>query len=233
MHEMRFRLPKFRLFHWCLVALVPAAIFVIGLRLGAFPRANWAIKRAVALTVGSSLHLSPNLEPARLRLLAASGPKTAIPLKDSRIVICKSRRRAELYSGDKLVKSYRVVLGESAQRRKTRIGDGRTPEGQYRICACLYRSTFHIFLGLNYPSASDGKKALNQHLITKKDFQRIAKSEHKRRKPPWDTPIGGAIGLHGGGTDSDWPDGCIALNNADIEELCLAVQYWTPVEIRP
>jgi hypothetical protein len=53
------------------------------------------------------------------------------------------------------------------------------------------------------------------------------------RCPPWNTPLGGAIGLHGGGTWRDWTLGCIALNDADIEILYLLLQIGYPVRIEP
>lgn len=233
MRRLRQSLSRLRLFHWCLIALAPLAILIVGLRLDAFPRANWAIKRAVALTIGPRLHLTRNLAPARARLRAAAGPQLTLPLADPRIVILKSRRLAELYAGDKLIKSYKIVLGESPEGHKTKIGDGRTPEGRYHICTCLYRSSYHIFLGLNYPSARDGEAGLSQQLISADEARGMVRAERKGRKPPWNTLLGGAVGLHGGGTATDWTDGCLALSNPDIEELCLATRYWTPVEIRP
>ena len=54
-----------------------------------------------------------------------------------------------------------------------------------------------------------------------------------RQKPPWDTALSGAIGLHGGGIEGDWTLGCIAFTNTDIEELRRVTAHWTPVEIRP
>jgi hypothetical protein len=138
-----------------------------------------------------------------------------------------------LFSGDKLIKSYKIALGQNPVGHKTRKGDGRTPEGQYRLCSRLERSRFHIFLGLNYPSVRDAEQGLKRGAITKKDFTRIAEAERKRQMPPWDTPLSGAIGLHGGGAKSDWTLGCIAFDNQDIEELLTATRHWTPVEIRP
>jgi murein L,D-transpeptidase YafK len=51
---------------------------------------------------------------------------------------------------------------------------------------------------------------------------------------------GGAIFIHGqpnwlpvGRLPGDWTDGCIALSNAEIEELWRLVPDGTPIEIRP
>ena len=37
--------------------------------------------------------------------------------------------------------------------------------------------------------------------------------------PPQKTRLGGEIYIHGGGTDRDWTDGCIALKNEEVTEL--------------
>ena len=51
---------------------------------------------------------------------------------------------------------------------------------------------------------------------------------------------GGEIFIHGqpnwlpaGRLPGDWTDGCIALSNAEIEELWQLVPDGTPIEIRP
>ena len=52
-----------------------------------------------------------------------------------------------------------------------------------------------------------------------------------RGEPAWDTGLGGAIGLHGGGVATDWTLGCIALENAAIEELWVALRHGSRVVI--
>ena len=55
--------------------------------------------------------------------------------------------------------------------------------------------------------------------------------QHKQR-PPWNTPLGGEVMLHGGGTTAgDWTWGCVALANPDIKELFAAIPLGTPVRI--
>ena len=51
--------------------------------------------------------------------------------------------------------------------------------------------------------------------------------------PPWDTPLGGEIFIHGGGSGSDWTWGCVALDDDDVRELYRAVRVGTPVTIEP
>ena len=52
-------------------------------------------------------------------------------------------------------------------------------------------------------------------------------------RPPWKTALGGEIMIHGGGTDSDWTEGCIAVSDLEAEELFRALPLGTPVEIAP
>jgi len=172
--------------------------------------------------------------------------KLALPLKDARVEILKSQRRLNLYSGSTLVKSYRVSLGKNPVGHKTKQGDSRTPEGRYFICTRnSTTSDFHVFLGLSYPAVSDAKRAINQKQISWREYQIINQRLASRSAPLWETRLGGWIGIHGG-TDAgfaqkkmrergtrDWTAGCIALTDAQIEEIHAATKMGTPVDIRP
>ncbi|MFR5856107.1 MAG: L,D-transpeptidase family protein [Lachnospiraceae bacterium] len=46
-------------------------------------------------------------------------------------------------------------------------------------------------------------------------------------RPPWGTALGGEIYLHEGGTASDWTQGCIALESADMARL---FERWQDIE---
>jgi L,D-peptidoglycan transpeptidase YkuD (ErfK/YbiS/YcfS/YnhG family) len=41
--------------------------------------------------------------------------------------------------------------------------------------------------------------------------------------PPQDTKLGGALLVHGGGAGADWTLGCVAMEDADIDELRAAL----------
>lgn len=151
----------------------------------------------------------------------------------TKIVIRKASRELELWNDTKLLKTYRIALGHKPEGPKTRKGDGRTPEGDYFICTELDRSSFHLFLGLNYPNASDARTAHDAGAITQDQLDSFVADAEAERQPDWSTSLGGAIGIHGGGTFRDWTLGCIALENNDIEEIWLAVRLGTPVSIQP
>ena len=144
-----------------------------------------------------------------------------IPLEHARVVIRKAARSLELFDGERLIKAYPIVLGTNPTDPKRKEGDGCTPEGAYFICTKNERSRFHLFLGISYPNVEDADRGLRAGLITQAQHGAIAEAIGARQRPPWDTRLGGEIGLHGGGTGSDWTRGCVALSDGDIEELLL------------
>ncbi|MEC8425185.1 MAG: L,D-transpeptidase, partial [Myxococcota bacterium] len=95
------------------------------------------------------------------------------------------------------------------------------------------RSRFHLFLGLGYPTAEDAERGLAAGLVTQAQATRIQEADAARRQPPWNTALGGAIGIHGEGGSSDWTLGCIAVENAEIEELWSVVPMGTRVVVAP
>ena len=137
-----------------------------------------------------------------------------------RIVIEKAERRMTLYRGEEEVARYRIALGFAPEGDKEREGDGRTPEGRYRISYKNPKSQFHLSLKISYPDASDRAAARSRG----------------------DDP-GGDIFIHGTpGTSGlapalvsrrDWTLGCIAVSNDEIEEIWRIVRIGTVVEIRP
>ena len=154
------------------------------------------------------------------------------PLKAPKIVIKKAKKKLLLYSEEKLLRTYPVKLGFNPVGDKVRQGDKRTPEGSYYICLKNPRSKYHLSLGLSYPSIEDAERGLEQKLITKNDRDRIIERISKKSIPPWDTPLGGEIFIHGGGETWDWTYGCVALRNKDIEELFKVVALGTEVVIQ-
>lgn len=135
-----------------------------------------------------------------------------------RIVIEKAARRLTLWQDGKAVRSYPVALGFAPVGDKLRQGDGKTPEGSFRIDRRNDRSRFHLSLGLDYPQANDRARA---------------------RAGGYDP--GGDIMIHGQPNSmpvgmkakGDWTAGCIALTNAQIEEIWKVAPVGTPVEVRP
>jgi murein L,D-transpeptidase YafK len=186
------------------------------------------------LTPGS--HAAPaRLTPLQQKLSALSGTVW--------IVIQKSRHVLTLYKGMTPVKSYWAAFGKgySAGDKRTR-GDQRTPEGEFYICTMNHSPRFYKFMGLSYPGLRHAALGLALNLITPREYNSIQGAISEGRQPPWDTQLGGAIGIHGRVLDKavkgvprpeNWTDGCIALNNHDVDEVFDVVSLGTPVTIIP
>lgn len=149
--------------------------------------------------------------PPRPPEIALSGPLDLI-------LIEKSARRMTLMQGGKPVRSWPIALGFSPAGDKDREGDGRTPEGTFRIDRRNDQSSYHLSLGLDYPHPDD-----------------IARARAGGYSP------GGDIMIHGQPNSlpealvmkGDWTAGCIALTNAQMREIWDHAPIGTAVEIRP
>jgi lipoprotein-anchoring transpeptidase ErfK/SrfK len=154
-------------------------------------------------------------------------------LPEPRVVVEKGARRLRLYAGGELVRVRRIALGFEPEGDKVRQGDGRTPEGDYKVCMKNGRSNFYLSLGLTYPNAEDAERGLRDGLITRVQHKSITRALTAGRCPLWNTALGGEIFVHGGGTGRDWTFGCVALENPEIKELFDNLPAGTPVRIAP
>jgi murein L,D-transpeptidase YafK len=161
----------------------------------------------------------------------AQGSPLKLPLVNPKIVVSKSARMLSLYSDGRVVRAYRIALGTNPVDDKVRQGDRSTPEGDFYVCVKNERSNFYLSLGLSYPNIEDAERGLRDKLITRTERDAIVRAIGNKKRPPWNTALGGEIFLHGGGTGSDWTWGCVALANADIKELFDAVPMGTNVRI--
>ena len=117
--------------------------------------------------------------------------------------------------------TFRVMLGREPAGKKKREGDGRTPEGRYYVCTKNAASKFFLSLGLSYPNPDDAREALEEGRIDRSDYDAVLQAARNGKRPPWDTPLGGFIMIHGEreGASGDWTEGCIALKNGNMKRL--------------
>lgn len=150
----------------------------------------------------------------------AGGDRRKEPLVADRVLVEKRAHRLTLLAGGRRLKSYRVALGTGGLAPKVREGDGRVPEGVYRIAARNPRSAFHLSLRISYPDAAD-----------------LARARAGGYPPGGDVMIHGLRNGYGWmgrlHTLHDWTKGCIAVTDHEIEEIWRLVPDGTPVEIRP
>ncbi len=149
------------------------------------------------------------------------------------IYVLKSERRLWLIQDTTLVRDYNIGLGPSPRGDKYFRGDGRTPEGEYFICAKKADSQYYKSLGINYPSPRHAENALSCGTISYGDYCSIVKANDSKRMPPSNTALGGLIMIHGGGSYKDWTLGCVAVQNRAMDELFQVVSIGTPVHIVP
>jgi hypothetical protein len=131
------------------------------------------------------------------------------------VVIIKADRKLFLYKDGELLKTYPVGLGRSGWSDKQRSRDNATPEGRYQIIEKDPRSPYHRALLINYPNEED-----------REAFYRAK----RRGLLPRNARIGGAIEIHGGGSNG-LTYGCISLANDHIEEIYADVEVGTPITI--
>lgn len=150
-----------------------------------------------------------------------------------RIEIHKKLRRLDLINVDGIVRSFPVALGFSPDGHKNIEGDGKTPEGTFYVFTKNSQSKFHLSLGISYPSIEDAERGLSGELISTGEFASITASINERKIPLQKTKLGGEIYIHGGGTENDWTEGCIALSNEEMTELFELTPEGAEVRIFP
>ncbi len=182
--------------------------------------------------------------------LIGAGPeadRAVLKVDQPRIVVLKSRRVLCLFDGDRLMRTYPIDLGAEPFGDKRLRGDGRTPEGRFRVVSKNAESPYHRFLGIDYPDRSAAGWGLDRGLISAGQAASIGAAIDGGRCPDWGTALGGGIGIHGGRRAAanrhrtaddadrrgDWTGGCIAVGDFEVEELFAVLRIGDPIEILP
>jgi murein L,D-transpeptidase YafK len=164
----------------------------------------YPLTRRGALTLGLAAFAS-----ACSKFYTYRGPEV------TQVVVQKAERRMYLLHHASVLETYDVQLGFTAEGPKQFEGDGKTPEGRYRIDRRNPNSSFFLSIGIDYPNAADRAFAA------------------KHGKKP-----GGDIFIHGWGEkrrgrSKDWTAGCVAVNNREMKQVYNMVRNGTPVDILP
>lgn len=172
--------------------------------------------KLVSLAICASLIFT---DIAKATTLPSSSPSDKLP-PITKLVVEKNKRQMTAHGKDGVVKVYRIALGFNPLGHKEKQGDGKTPEGCYRICSKNPNSKYHKSLRVSYPSLQDLK---------------ICK-EKGIHNP------GGDIMVHGLGKRlahkgklhylQNWTLGCIALTDEEIEEIYDAITVGATIEIK-
>jgi murein L,D-transpeptidase YafK len=154
-------------------------------------------------------------------VIYARWPREPLPAdaRADRVVVRKGARKLELYQGGTLLRTYAIALGRVPLGPKQQEGDGRTPEGHYVLDYRNPRSSYHKALHVSYPSAADTAAARSRGVSPGSLIM-----VHGVRNG-----LGFVGRLH---RLFDWTDGCIAVTDAEIDEIWRSVADGTPIEIR-
>jgi len=163
-----------------------------------------------------------------------------VPAEDIRILVDTDSRVLQVLRGKRVVASFEgVAIGRYGKTYFRRKGDNKTPLGKFRIGWITTQTRYHLFMGLTYPDLDAADRALQDGRIDEDQWRAIRKASMAGGIPPQNTPLGGNIGIHGIGKGDvgvheqyNWTNGCVALTNAQIEQLANWVRVGTPVEIR-
>jgi len=155
-------------------------------------------------------------------LLTACGTAGSSPpplregAKADRLLVDKSERTLIAMAGGREIARYtNIRFGDAPLGHKRFEGDERTPEGDYVIDGRNPKSAYHLSLRISYPNAADR-----------------AYARARGRSPGGDIFIHGQPNRWPGPTlTNDWTDGCIAVSNAEIEQLWDIVPDGTPITI--
>ncbi len=122
-------------------------------------------------------------------------PDRRIP--SPRVEIVKSSYQLRLFSGDSLLKTYRIQLGRNAHGAKSRRYDGRTPVGSYHVCSHNKWSKYYMSLQLDYPNEADIAGALKARRINARQAESLRAALASGRCPSGRTRLGGEVFIHG------------------------------------
>lgn len=125
--------------------------------------------------------------------------------KKTCLIVDKYARTCQVYKNGRLHKTYTSELSSNWIGDKHHQGDKSTPEGIYRVVKkkAGTDTRYYKALLLDYPNEADKI--------------RFAQNKKNGVLQP-SAAIGGLIEVHGhGGKGTDWTDGCIALQNDDMD----------------
>jgi len=135
------------------------------------------------------------------------------------ILVDKMAHRLWVYQNGKIKADFQVELGPQWIGPKLHKGDQATPEGVYKVVQKKerHRTIYYKALLINYPN-NDDRARYQRNIADRKISRRLE--------------IGGLIEIHGhGGRGFDWTNGCVALDNKDMDIVFSLARENTPVVI--
>jgi len=136
------------------------------------------------------------------------------------LVVRKAARRLDLYQDGVLLKSYVGCLGRHPIGPKEQQGDGKTPEGEYTIDYRKSDSSFYRALHISYPSHT-GQVAAQSRGVEAGGLVMV----HGMKNG-----LGWLGRIH---VTVDWTHWCVAVTDAEMNEIWRAVPDGTRIILKP
>ena len=152
-------------------------------------------------------------------LLFFTVPAYAIEKADS-VMVYKSQRTLHLMKDGQVIAAFPVVFGADPVGHKQKMGDEKTPEGRYVLDYKNSNSAFYKSIHISYPNAKDRRQAKRLGVNPGGDIMIHGQSNGYG----WASPIARFF---------NWTDGCIALNDLDMQQVWESVDSGTKIEIFP
>jgi murein L,D-transpeptidase YafK len=137
------------------------------------------------------------------------------------VLVKKSQRKMQLLKKGQVIKEYRIALGDNPYGHKLQEGDERTPEGDYVLDWRNPRSNYHKAIHVSYPNERDQDLAkdlgvspggmIMVHGMPNYVTSPVVRAEYRRR---------------------DWTNGCIAVDDPEMDEIWSLVRDGTPIRIQ-
>lgn len=201
---------------------------------------KWTGKRYKCLISAILVIVLAVFSPAAGYAEPVSGPGANLPSGNSdstnhvTIYVSKRTKTLLLKQNGILIAEYPVSMGaSSAEGDKNVEGDMRTPSGEFYVCTRNDKSVAYLALGLSYPAIKDAERGYADGIITEAQRDEIIKANQEGKQPPWDTPLGGAIEIHGCRVPDGTTRGCVAVDNDVMDILWSYCNLGVPVTIGP
>lgn len=198
-------------------------------------------RRFTLMTLGAPLAmLVPPAAHASLmeRLLARAN----VPRHDDELWVLIDDHEASLtvFRGNRQVERFSPIsLGRGGAKAERLSGSNATPLGEFRVNRFNHESDWHIFIGLDYPTPTHARMALESGVYNQRDYDDYFAYYRRNGYPPQQTALGGFIGVHGVGKGDPeihsrfhWTQGCVAVTDRQIERLVELIGIGTRVVIR-
>ncbi|WP_151830308.1 L,D-transpeptidase family protein [Acinetobacter junii] len=166
----------------------------------------------------------PNFAPIHPALSAQEIEEINKTKPVTTIEVFKQQWQLKLKHHDQIIRSYPIRLGFNPMGHKQFEGDGKTPEGTYTIDWRNPQSAYYKSLHISYPNPND-----------------LTYAKQRQKSAGGDVMIHGTVptpatALPASSTympRKDWTLGCIAVTNADMDEIWQLVKNGTQIIIHP